>query len=102
MKLYLVSTVGFGDYYIIANDPTSAENKILSILNESDYGFSSERGVIKHNDKWVSAIYKDNIMHYLGVFDDIIEAAVAYDKMALLLYGGLAKLNFKNIEPVSA
>jgi len=43
MKLFLLTTDGLGDYYIIAETPNDAE-KILEIqLNEADYGFNSGR-----------------------------------------------------------
>jgi len=44
MKLYKLST-GLGDYWVIAKDPTSAENKLMKILDDEDYGFASGRTV---------------------------------------------------------
>ena len=34
------------DYFIIANDPTEAEQKLLKVLNDADYGFSRKRKTI--------------------------------------------------------
>ena len=44
MKLYKVENK-LGIYWIIANDPTDAENKLLNILDRNDYGFFDDRKV---------------------------------------------------------
>ena len=41
-KLYKLVN-GIGTYWVIAKDPTEAENKLMTILNDSDYGLSSQR-----------------------------------------------------------
>lgn len=43
MKLYLLSTVGLGDYYVVAEDPTSAESILSKLLYSQDYGYSNSR-----------------------------------------------------------
>jgi hypothetical protein len=43
MKLFLLTTEGLGDYYIIAETPNDAEKLLDTQLNEADYGFSSNR-----------------------------------------------------------
>ncbi len=43
-KLYMLVNA-IGSYYVIAEDPTSAENKLMDLLNNNDYGFSSARVV---------------------------------------------------------
>ena len=43
MKLFLLTTEGLGDYYIIAETPNDAEKLLGTQLNEADYGFSSNR-----------------------------------------------------------
>lgn len=43
--LYLISTSGVGDFHVIAEDPTTAENILKSILDKCDYGFSSDRRI---------------------------------------------------------
>ena len=41
--LYKISN-GLGDYYVIANDPTEANNKLKEVLDAGQgYGFSSNR-----------------------------------------------------------
>lgn len=42
-NLYLVTTKGLKDYYVIANDPTEAEKALFKIFEEQDYGFSDYR-----------------------------------------------------------
>ena len=41
-KLYKLVN-GIGIYWVIAKDPTEAENKLISILNDADYGLNSKR-----------------------------------------------------------
>lgn len=43
MKLYKLSTKGFEDYYLIATNSTEAENKLIELLDKTDYGFSDDR-----------------------------------------------------------
>lgn len=43
MKLFLLTTDGLGDYYIIAETPNDAEKLLETQLNEADYGFSRDR-----------------------------------------------------------
>jgi hypothetical protein len=43
--------------------------------------------------KWVSRINTDGKRTFLGNFKTEIEAAIAYNKMATILYGDRAKLN---------
>lgn len=45
MKLYKIEN-RIGIYWVVANDPTEAENKLLKILNQYDYGFSNDRKII--------------------------------------------------------
>lgn len=44
MKLYLLKT-GTGDYYVLANDPTTAEEQLVKTLNLAEYGYTKERKV---------------------------------------------------------
>ena len=43
--------------------------------------------------KWQVAIKKDGVTYYLGLFDSIRDAALAYNKKAIELHGEFAKLN---------
>lgn len=43
--LFLVSTKGLGDFYIVATTPNDAETTLTSALNKTDYGFSKDRKI---------------------------------------------------------
>ena len=60
---------------------------------------SGYKGVMwrKNRQKWISKINKNKNRYYLGHFDCPIEAAKAYDKKAIELYGEYANLNFKEL-----
>lgn len=42
MKLYKIEN-GIGTYWVIAEHPTEAEQKLKSILDKNDYGFTDRR-----------------------------------------------------------
>lgn len=44
MKLYLLTT-GVADYYVLANDPSTAETRLINMLNVAEYGYTRERKV---------------------------------------------------------
>lgn len=56
-KLYLITTKGLGNYYVIAKDPTEAENTLTSLLDEHSYGFTDSRQVV--NIQWLSTSIED-------------------------------------------
>lgn len=44
LKLYkLINRIG--TYWVIAEDPTSAEKKLMALLNKADYGITKNRVV---------------------------------------------------------
>ena len=47
MKLYLLTTIGLGDFYVISNTSSQAEDILINALNKADYGFRYER-IIKN------------------------------------------------------
>lgn len=59
------------------------------------------KGVSWHKKakKWVAQICKDGKRVHLGLFDDEVQAAKAYDRAAVELHGQFARLNFE--EPPS-
>jgi hypothetical protein len=63
MKLYRLVN-GLGDYWVIANDPTEAENKLKEVLDAGDYGFSSKR-IVKEIHLVAEEITKDKSSYNL-------------------------------------
>lgn len=59
-------------------------------------GSSQFKGVCweKSCNKWSAKIATNGTRLYLGCFNSEIEAAVAYDKMAVMQHGEFARLNF--------
>ena len=50
----------------------------------------------KKSNKWQAQLRTENRAIYLGVYDDEVFAAAAYDHLAEALYGTYAGLNFPN------
>lgn len=61
-------------------------------------GTSQYKGVIWRADrgKWLAYIYLEEGKKYLGYFEDELDAAAAYDKMALANFGKFASLNLSS------
>ncbi len=45
MNLYLLTTSGLGDFYLVAKSPNDAESKLNTLLDRADYGFRQKRKV---------------------------------------------------------
>ena len=71
---------------------TSGQNKMNS---ESKGGISQYKGVffIKKNKKWEAQIRKNKKLHHLGCFLSEEDAAYAYNKAAIEMFGEYARLN---------
>lgn len=69
-------------------------NRKLSRNNKSGH-----KGVHwnKKKKKWQAQIYIHNELVYLGLFDNIIEAAKSYDRAAILYHGNFCRLNFPEL-----
>lgn len=52
------------------------------------------KGVSKAKSKWRATIHADGVTTHLGVFENEVDAAKAYDKAAIELHGDFACLNF--------
>ncbi len=59
LKLYSLETVGLGDFYCLAENASLAEESLIKILDESDYGFSSKRKV--KTIRWLSDAFKESL-----------------------------------------
>lgn len=65
-------------------------NSVKYSTNKSGY-----KGVSLHkqSNKWQATIMKNQKKIYLGLFNDVIDAAKAYDSKSLELFGEFAKTN---------
>ncbi len=46
MKLYLLTTKGLGDFYMVADSPSDAENTLREELDKANYGYEDNRDVL--------------------------------------------------------
>jgi hypothetical protein len=72
----------------IASSNLNNHNRIKKKKTSSKY-----IGVTKSGKKWQSNITYKGVNHYLGRFEDEIDAAKAYNKKAIELYKSDANLN---------
>lgn len=65
--------------------------------NHSNRRFSGNasgfKGVVPFGNKWRAMIKKDRKSRHIGLFDDAVSAAKAYDEMAIKLFGEFARTN---------
>lgn len=68
--------------------------------NRSRVGSSFYTGVSLDWNKlrWIAKIRADNKIRFLGLYADEVEAAIAYDLAARVLFGEFAKLNFPAVQ----
>lgn len=71
---------------------TSAENSRNRIANKGNrFGY---KGVAEaFNGKYIAQIGFDGKKYYGGTFDTVIEAAIAYNNLAIKYHGEFARLN---------
>lgn len=76
----------------LATKSQNASNIKSHVDSTSQYKGVSWR---KDTEKWNASITKDGVYYSLGCYSTEEEAALAYDKKALELFGEFARLNFK-------
>lgn len=72
----------------LCTDSQNKGNRGLNSNNTSGY-----MGVCKYKDRWKVQVCHENKTYYLGLFDDKDEAARAYNKKKLELFGEFARIN---------
>lgn len=76
---------------------TQQENSMNQKLGKNS--LSKYKGVTKLSEhKYLARVWKNGVVTRLGIFKCAEEAAKAYDKKALELFGEFSNLNFKNNE----
>lgn len=74
----------------ITTQSMNRANSAKSGSNESQY-----KGICWHRHKWRARVVKEGKYYHCGYYSTQEEAARAYDKKALALFGEYAKLNFE-------
>lgn len=72
----------------LADDSENQGNQKLAKNNTSGY-----KGVSKANKKWYARVYRHGVQYFLGFFNTPEDAALAYNKKALELFGEFARIN---------
>jgi HNH endonuclease len=75
---------------------TQSQNNANKGKQDIKTASSKYKGVTwgKYQSKWIAQIMKDRKNYYIGAFSSEIEAAAAYDKKAIELFGEFARINF--------
>ena len=73
-------------------------NRNQQVHNRRTYGQSGYKGVFSYQGKWLAQLSSNYKSVYLGIFEDIEQAALAYDAAVVQLYGQNAKTNILEIE----
>lgn len=72
-----------------ATTSQNVANRPLSSLNTSGF-----KGVRRSRNKWRADIRQNGIKKSIGTFNNIVDAAKAYDAAAIQIFGEFARLNF--------
>lgn len=74
----------------VCSHAENQRNRKMSKNNKSGY-----KGVVwaKHTMRWKTQIMVENKPKHIGYFNNIIDAAIAYNLAALCVYGQYARLN---------
>ncbi len=73
----------------VCTQAQNIQNKRTRLAGQSRF-----RGVSPRGDKWQAAVRYQGKTHYVGLYDDEVEAAQARDRKAIELAGEFAVLNF--------
>ena len=70
-------------------------NQTQNLGNVGRRSFSKEKykGITKHGAQWLAQICHEGNSQYLGLYDDPVSAAKAYDLAAMQKFGSFAKTN---------
>lgn len=79
----------------------ATHQEIMSRRKKSKGTSSKFRGVYWHKlqKKWQALIVIDGVLNLIGTFESEVEAARAYDDLALYLFGTGTKLNRRKVTP---
>jgi hypothetical protein len=73
---------------------TKGQNR-MNMKNVNPFSSSKFKGVTLFRNKWMAQLRYNDKHYYLGVFHGEIDAARAYDKKAIELFGVFARPNFE-------
>lgn len=82
----------------LATGKQNQHNKTKQSNNTSGYTGVSWN---KQSNKWKAYIFFNKKQIHIGVFDNVVQAARAYDQKAIEIFGEFANLNFKGIKEES-
>jgi hypothetical protein len=74
----------------VCNRSQNVANSFVEKQNKSGFKGVSWK---QKNKKWVVQIRSNNVVHHIGLFKDVYEAAKAYNRAAISYFGEFAKLN---------
>lgn len=78
----------------------ATHNEVMFMRKKAPNTSSRFLGVYRHKSgRWQAYIVGDGYMNYLGLYESEVDAARAYNEMAVDFFGTAAKLNRRKVEP---